>query len=164
MKNFFLVSIVFFLWDAALYSCRRKETNVPVKKHLFEASTKKKGRISVDSVSNHTMLENETTDGEDSTDFYSFRISIEDSTVNGHSDVELNKYFQYQMQKDWVLLLKGDTIPAVFFHPVQNLNSFIREAVVVFELPHNEAADTLIYNDSYGTWGSQLILLNKKIK
>lgn len=97
------------------------------------------------------------------TRFCAFKVGFEDSVLLADRQKQLNqgKYYQYDMEKDWVLLAQGDSIRPVFYQPAVQRTPQLNEGVLVFEVPAGSNADTLYYNDSWGFWGRHIILLNK---
>lgn len=98
--------------------------------------------------------------------FATYKIGISNPfSTDSKRRSEWSIYFEYNMQKDWVAMLEGDSLSAVFFHPVIGLNGNTKEAILVFELPTNaKEPDTLVYNDSFGSWQKQIIPLNQNHK
>jgi hypothetical protein len=48
---------------------------------------------------------------------------------------------------------------AVFFQEKPGLSEMVKEGVMVFETPSGKMPDTLIYRDSFGPWGTQILSL-----
>jgi hypothetical protein len=119
--------------------------------------------IYLDRVSNASVMK-EIVDSNAKTIFCSFLVGWQDSTVNTDKDQQRNreKYFQYDMQKDWVALVKGDSLYPVFFQERPGLNQQFKEGIMVFELPRDATPDSLVYKDSFGSWGKRLFVLNLK--
>jgi hypothetical protein len=113
----------------------------------------------VDEVRNDLVLQQ--TEPAGATAFCSYRVGIE---AHGRKDTQQEtarqKYFEYEMQQDWKLVLNGDSIAPVFFHPMVRLNKAVREGVMVFEVPAGSVPHALVYDDTSGDWGKQLIILN----
>jgi hypothetical protein len=98
--------------------------------------------------------------GTDAGHFACFRIGWVDSAAT--TEVEKLRYFQYRVQNDWRALAAGDTLLPVFFQERPGLDQRVHEGVMVFETPAGRQPDTLVYRDSYGSWGKQMIVLNPK--
>lgn len=100
----------------------------------------------------------------DPKDFHSFLIGWRDSLPGTDKKKigQMTKYFQYDMQRDWVALVKGDSVYPVFFQEKPELDGRVKEGILVFELPAGLQPDTLVYKDSFGSWGTQLLALNRQ--
>jgi hypothetical protein len=114
----------------------------------------------VDRVDNRVMLQQDKASQDR---FCCFRIGWADSTVSADrtKDVDKGRYFQYNVQKDWKALAGGDTLLPVFFQERPGLSDRLKEGVLVFETPTGRQPDTLIYRDSFGAWGTQLLVIRK---
>ncbi len=117
----------------------------------------------IDRISNRAIMK-EGTDTGTKTAFYSFLVGWQDSTAKADKKGgnEKEKYFQYDMQKDWAALVNGDSLHPVFFQERPGLSDILKEAVMVFELPRGTTTDTIVYKDSFGAWGGRLFVLNLK--
>jgi hypothetical protein len=69
--------------------------------------------------------------------FYYFKFNIKTATIE--KDKELLQYMNYQMQQDFVLRLRGDSILSVFYQPVPKAFGNNYEYLVAFE--HGTAND-----------------------
>jgi hypothetical protein len=109
-------------------------------------------------------LQKEETGG--ATRFCSFLVGIRDSVAAAVADAdkrrEREKYLQYGMQEDWRAIVGGDSLKPVFMQEKPNLGGDLREDALVFEIPRGVRADTLVYRDTYGDWGTQVFVLNEK--
>lgn len=123
--------------------------------HDLEIRQRGVGSISIDQVPN-SVLKAGTDSG-----FVSYRIRFTDSslTTDPAKSDELNKYYQYTMSKDWVLLAAGDSIRPVYYQPVVKRFAQVNEGIAVFELDPGRAADTIVFLDSKGIWGSHKVSL-----
>ncbi len=156
MKRYIALALLPAL--AALTACNSHvPPATPPEKHLVLIH-RPGAAIYIDRVDNRVVLQNS-----DATNnkFCSFRIGLADS-LDTKQSLEKEKYFQYTMQGDWKALAGGDTLRAVFFQEKPGLNAMVKEGVMVFETPDGRTPDTLIYRDSYGSWGTQLFVLNRK--
>jgi hypothetical protein len=96
-----------------------------------------------------------------SSGFYSYRVGFRDRSLPApEHEHERRKYFDYDMQRDWRLVAGGDSIAPVFFQPVPGLDKLTREGVLVFEIPTGIVPEALVYHDTFGDWGKQLIVLH----
>ena len=144
-----------------LTACGNPQSTVAVKQHL--AAVSRPGEILyVDHLDNRVVLKEEAAAGS-TTVFCSFLVGWQDSTLQTDKKKSLarEKYFQYDMQKDWTALVKGDSLHPVFFQEKSGLNSQLKEGALVFEVPAGEQPDTLIYKDSFGGWDQQVLVLAK---
>ena len=134
--------------------------SVAPEKHLALVS-RPGAALYVDRVDNRVVLQQ---DKASQNRFCSFRIGLTDSStaIDRRGTVEKERYFQYGMQGDWKALTGGDSLSAVFFQEKPGLNDQVKEGVLVFETPGGRPPDTLVYRDSFGPWGTQIIVLNRK--
>ena len=129
-------------------------------KHLV-LLTRPGAALFVDKVDNRVVLQQARSS---QNSFCSFRIGWTDSaTAAGKlQSTEKERYFQYTVQQDWKALAGGDTLLPVFFLEKPSLSEQLKEGVIVFETPEGRQPDTLIYRDSFGPWGTQVFVLNRK--
>jgi hypothetical protein len=129
-------------------------------KHLISVQ-KPKEQLYLDRLDNRAVLAKADTAGP--TTFCSFLVGLRDSLflTDGKRLQERVKYLQYDMQRDWTVLVGGDSLKPVFFQEKPHLDGLLREGALVFEIPRGRRADTLIYRDTYGDWGTQLFILNQ---
>jgi hypothetical protein len=152
------------LWFSSLIlactSCRHPAPAPPAS-HLISVSQGKE-TLYVDRLDNRAVLAHADTTGP--TTFCSFLAGWQDSSLV--SDVkrqkELEKYLQYSMQQDWTALVAGDSSKPVFFQEKPHLGGEGREGALVFEIPRGHRIDTLVYQDHFGGWGTQIFVLNEK--
>lgn len=162
-----LRKVVVFYWALGLIlliSACHSVTATPEAPVHHQAMINRPGEsIYLDRVSNASVMK-ETIGSGAGTRFCSFLVSWQDSAVSTDKDRQRTreKYFQYDMQKDWVALVKGDSLYPVFFQERPGLNQQFKEGIMVFELPRDVTPDSLIYKDSFGTWGKRLFVLNLK--
>ena len=148
---------------AALFSlgCKGKPAATTAQKHL--ALLHQPGvALWVDRLDNRAILQKADTTGE--TTFSSFLVGSDDSlsATDATKRQEREKYIQYAMQQDWTGLMDGDSLRPVFFQEKAGLNPQRRENAMVFEIPRGRRIDTLIYQDHFGAWGTQIFVLNGK--
>ncbi len=144
---------------AAACNGRHKDAAVKVK-HLATVPYSAGGELYVDGVANKKVLKER--DSGNYT-FSSFRIGFTDSLPHDKKEeIALNKYFDYEMQRDWVALVNGDTLRPVFVQPMVRKNVQSREALLVFEIMKGQQPDTLVYKSPFGPKEIQLIVLNRK--
>jgi hypothetical protein len=138
----------------------RTAPSIAPEKHLAQL-TRQGASLYVDRVDNRVVLQPGKTA---QNKFCSFRIGWTDSlAVTGKSaSPEKERYFQYTVQHDWKALAGGDTLIPVFFQEKPGLNQQLKEGVMVFETPTGRQPDTLVYRDSFGAWGTQILILNRK--
>ncbi len=76
----------------------------------------------------------------------SSRISRPDEATRSGFD----KYWQYEMWKDWGMVVENDTIRPVFYEAESTINAYQRTAILVFENNRDGMVDTLVYTDRFG--------------
>jgi hypothetical protein len=102
--------------------------------------------------------------GDANTVFLSYKVGFLDSShngIHGKADLEKGKYYQYNMYRDWVALVDGDSVQPVFYQPMVKRQQLREEGILVFEIPKDKQIDTLVYTDSFGPWGRQVIINSK---
>lgn len=157
MKRIWAIGLV------VLCACHQVTTRQKaVEEHYLEIRERGKGRIYLDKVANRQVMVAKQEDTGKS-HFVSYRVSFEDSVLitDIKKQQERGRYYQYEMEKDWIMLVNGDSIRAVFAQPFPKHSLPLTESIVVFELSEGLQPDTLFYRDSYGYWGQHFILLNK---
>lgn len=154
--------IVACLLAVTAAGCNSVHRQPPPAGRVHFAERKRPGSLLyLDKVSNSVVMKTETRSG--GTFFCSYLVGLQDSMVMDQArQVASQRYFEYDMSRDLKLLVRGDSIAPVFFQPIPKLNNLVKEGIVVFELPKNSLADTLVYRDSFGDWGTQLVMLNTK--
>jgi len=150
----------FLILSLSLAACHN--THKPVvnsARHLALVS-RPGNAIYVDRADNRMVMQ---TDSAVQKNFCSFLIGLTDSSAgkNNQGSTERERYIQYELQKDWKALANGDTLQAVFFQEKPGLDQQVKEGVMVFETPGGIQPDTLIYRDSYGNWGTQILSLKE---
>jgi hypothetical protein len=128
-------------------------------RHLISMK-KPKEALYLDRLDNRVVLANVDTAGP--TTFCSFLVGMRDSLflADGKRVQEREKYLQYDMQRDWTVIVGGDSLKPVFFQEKAHLDGLSREGALVFEVPRGQRADTLVFRDTYGDWGTQVFILN----
>jgi hypothetical protein len=143
--------------------CNSKGQSVPQEMHQAQIQKEGAGMIYVDKISCSSVMRNEDSVGSN-TSFRCFRVGFIDSlTIAKATDkksLDAGKYYQYDMQKDWVALVNGDSLRPVFYQPRQRMENHRYEGILVFEVPRDKEPDTLVYADSYSSWGTQVIIIN----
>lgn len=146
-----------------LVACRRRPVAslaAVEPKHLI-AVKKPKEVLYLDRLDNRVVLAKADTAGP--TTFCSFLVGWRDSLflTDAKRMQEREKYLQYDMQRDWTVMMGGDSLKPVFYQEKTHLDGLVREGALVFEIPRGRQVDTLIYRDTYGDWGTQLFVLNE---
>jgi len=147
-----------------LFSCQsaeKKSTVQPESKHYVEIRQRGLGMISLDKVPNEMVIQKSTDSSNNN--FFSYAVSFQDSSLitDPKRQLEMGKYYQYDMHKDWVALVNGDSVRPVFYQPKVKKTIQVNEGIIVFEIPSGIEPDTLFFSDSYGAWGKHQIFLNK---
>jgi len=150
-----------------LSACNSAKSNMVTEIHQAQIQKEGIGMIYVDEVPCRTVIQNEDSAGS-FTAFHCFRVGFIDSlTVAKAPDkksLETGKYYEYDMQKDWTMLVNKDSLKAVFYQTRQKMESHRYEGILVFEIPKDKVPDKLIYVDSYSTWGVQQLIINSNKK
>jgi len=149
--------ILLLLWaGGALLSCTSRRTVVMEVKHMAETGWAGSAGVYADRIPNKVVLRE---DGGDrgATVFYCLRVGLYDSADVADKNIEAarEKYYQLDMYKDWVLLNGGDSIAPVFYQPVPHKMDKLTEQVLVFEVPRDFQASTLVYKDPYKLFGNR---------
>lgn len=92
----------------------------------------------------------------------SFLVGVTDSSKSPerHGAITRELYMQYKMDKDWVAVVNGDSIRSVYAQHHPGPDTQKEEEVLVFEVPAGQQPDTLVYTDSFGSWGTQIVVLD----
>lgn len=148
-----------------LSACNSAKSNIVTEVHQAQVHKEGQGMIYVDEISCSSVMRSiDSNDG--SSSFYCFRVGFIDSLAVAKAidkkSLDAGKYYQYDMQKDWVALVNGDSSLPVFYQPRQRIENHRHEGILVFEV--DKEPDTLIYTDSYSTWGKQSIIINSNKK
>jgi len=155
MKTIVIVSFVLFI-AAGISACTDAGAVGKPEKH-FAQFDRGDQYLYLDKITNDFMKSEPNTESE----FRSFKVGFLRSNIpTKELETEFGKYIEYQMQYDWKMMLKNDSLSPVFAHPVTNLNSLRREMILVFEVQKGQSAESLTYADSYGQWGRLNIPLN----
>ena len=149
-----------------LSACTSAQSSMLVEEHEAQIQREGAGMIYIDKIPCSTIIQSEDSDG--TTSFHCYRVGFIDSLAFGKAadkkSLDAGKYYQYDMQRDWVALINGDSSRPVFYQPRQRLENHRYEGVLVFEIPKDNEPDTLVYADSYGSWGTQTIIINSNKK
>ncbi|PZR26533.1 MAG: hypothetical protein DI535_14080 [Citrobacter freundii] len=96
------------------------------------------------------------------TKFVAYKIGLREEKIPANNQYMLDrgKYLQFDMQHDWSLKSQSDSFGVVFFQPVVKKIDQVDESILIFEIPAGVTPDTLIYQDSFGGWGTQKIILS----
>jgi hypothetical protein len=145
----------------ACAACRQRPVTAAEAKHLV-AVHKTKEVLYLDRLDNRVVMQRADTAG--TTTFCSFLVGMRDSLplTDAQRKLDRERYIQYSMQQDWTAIVGGDSLKPVFFQEKPSLDGQLKEGALVFELPRGQRADTLVYRDTYGNWGTQVFVLNEK--
>lgn len=130
------------------------------KRHQFEIVNSNGELLYVEQISNDRFIHSvDSITG--NTQFISFLIGIRSSRIETDKEhyQASQKYFQYDLIHDWYLKINGSSFYPVLFEPKVQINKQQSEGVLIFEVPRQQNVDTLIYHDSFGSWGEQKIAL-----
>jgi len=155
--------IVYIVILMSFFSCMDKKkitTASNESNHYLEIRERGIGMISLDKVPNTLVMRK---DKDNNPNFFSYLVNFHDSSVTTDKKklLDTGKYYQHDMYKDWVVLVNGDSVRPVFYQPSIKKTIQADGGVIVFEIPSGSEPDTLIYMDSYGTWGTHQLFLNK---
>ena len=163
-RNVLLIVVSMVLTIAACNSKKKIEIK---ENHEGQVQKEGTGMIYVDNISCNSVMQGSDSAGSNSA-FQCFRVGFIDSLVVAKAadkkSLEAGKYYQYDVQNDWTILVNGDSVKPVFYQPRQRVENHRYEGILVFEITGSEKNDTLIYNDSFGTWGTQQIIINSNKK
>jgi len=150
-----------------LSACNSAKSNIVTEQHQVQIQKEGTGVIYIDKISCSSVIRSEDTAGS-KTSFRCFRVGFIDSLAiakaTDKKSLDAGKYYQYDMQNDWVALVNGDSTRPVFYHPRQRMENHRNEGILVFEVPRDKEPDTLVYADSYSSWGTQIIIINSNKK
>lgn len=122
-------------------------------RHLVEI-TGKPGTLFLDTISAKQLVMKQDKEGS----LVAYRIGFTDSSRLLKAGVGPDReYFSFRMQHNWKALVQGDSMDAVFYHPIQGIDRATYEGILVFEL--DRPPDTLVYTDERGEWAQQIIVL-----
>jgi hypothetical protein len=160
MKNALILTILVAVIFSACKSSGEKITAENHASHYVEIRQRGVGMIGLDKVPNETVMELPKDTG--NVNFFSYSVSFQDSTLvtDAQKKLEMGKYYQYDMQNDWVAMVNGDSVRPVFYQPKVKKSVQLNEGIIVFEIPSGIEPDTLIFADSYGYWGKHQVFLN----
>ncbi len=143
-----------------LVACNHAGSLQTPEKHLVMLA-RPGSSLYLDRASNRMVMQE---DSSADSHFCSFQVGWADSLPDKDKKASIAKerYFQYNMQGDWKALINGDSLQVVFFQEKPSLQQEKKEAVMVFETPGGQQPDTLVYRDSFGSWGTQIFVVNNR--
>jgi hypothetical protein len=162
MERFSICQALFFSGCIVVLfvcSCQQpgRQGEVRGKRHMAEVNMKGMGMMYLDKIPNSAVMQIDSTDP---SEYQSYLVGFIDSNLVIAPDSAKERYFQYDMYKDWVAVGSLDSIAPVFFHPKTKITRQEDEAILVFEVPKGDELSALVYKDSHGPWGIQKIILN----
>jgi hypothetical protein len=164
LRNLILLSPVAVLLLAIAMGCNSSAGKMPTEQHAASIHSAGSGMIYVDKIDCQRVMQ--AGDGSAAA-FHCYQVGFIDSLVMAKArdkkDEEAGKYFQYDMQNDWSAVVDGDTLLPVHFETKLRRQNHRNECIVVFE-HEGKTPDTLLYNDSFGSWGTQLFIINRSKK
>jgi len=145
----------------------KKDKAGPAETHQAQVQNPEAGMIYADKIACSKVMQ-----GADSSRgnavFHCYLVGFIDSLTiakaGDKKDIEAGKYYQYDVQRDWIALVQGDSVIPVFYEPRQRIEHHRHEGVLVFETKNGKEPDTLIYKDSYSSWGTQQLIINSNKK
>ena len=145
-----------------LAACHLRAHESPKIMHHLIEFRQKGSLLYIDTVDNRYVLDMSKTNTSNHAFFHSFLIGLVDSTTGKAKDEKAKeKYFEYDLEKDFTALVTGDSIKPVFFQPKTLIGKMGKEGILVFETNEKAFPDTLVYRDSFGGWGTQIIIINQ---
>jgi len=148
---------VFNLALIILAGCNNKTEVKVSEQHWAQVNNNRGGMIYIDTISCHNVMRNDPNSS--LSNYTCLLVGFIDSAAllpaTDGRDIEQGKYFQFDMQKDWVGISGTDSMQPVFFHPKVTLERHRKEGILVFEHERNQRLESLVYKDSYGNWGTQ---------
>lgn len=150
-------SVFTFLWAGCTSS---KNQNMPeVERHWIELSRPSVGVMYIDTIPLTAIMKVDD-EAEMNKKFKAYLVGFRDSSsvVNKEVEVEKNRYFEFGMQNDWGAVVDGIQVNPAFYQSKTMVSNKVREGIMVFETMGINP-DTLIYNDSFGSWGLQKFIL-----
>jgi len=159
-RKIYVLTVILVVFIA----CGKKPKSQVTEKHEIEVNNEEKGLMYADRTDCRTVLQEVDSLGS-KTIFHCYRVGFLDSLMiakaTDQKSVEEGKYYQYEMQYDWCILVDGDSVKPVFYQPRQKMETQRNEGVLVFEVPMTQQLDTLIYTDSRGEWGIRKIIIKR---
>lgn len=156
-----------FSLTVLLFSCSHsKDVTKEFKQlHWIEISRPSVGSLYIDSVPLQTVINLAETPNANGK-FKAYLIGFVDSVpvTDKETIINRNKYYQYDMQNNWESVAGENVSSAVFYQPRISINGLVNEGVIVFESNEGRHPDTLIYADSFGSWGKQKFILKEEQK
>jgi hypothetical protein len=160
----FFIAAVLLSASIVVAGCGSSASGIPREQHQAAVHSVGAGMIYVDKIDCQRVMR--AKDGE-AVVFHCFQIGFIDSLViaraRDKADEDAGKYFQYDMQYDWMAIVDGDTLRPVYFETKLRRENHRNECVLVFE-HGGEAPDTLLYNDSFSSWGTQQFIISSSKK
>jgi hypothetical protein len=134
-----------------------------VEKHEAQIQSPGAGMIYADKIACDAVMRN--TDSNRTGAFHCYLVGFIDSLgiakAQDKKTLETGKYYQFDVQNDWMAMIQGDSVMPVFYQPKQRLESHRNEGVLVFEMKDGKGPDTLIYKGSSSNgWGPQQLVIN----
>ena len=152
-----LLLTVFWLW-----SCDKpgKMYDQPGKQHWIEVTRPSVGAMYIDSIPPQSVMK-VIEDKERYQKFKAYLIGFSDSVVlkDKADQISRNRYYQYDLQHDWTAMTGGQELKPAFYQPRTSITDGLHEGIIVFELSGDSYPDTLVYADSFGSWGKQKFIL-----
>jgi hypothetical protein len=166
----FLVVACLFGGSGVFTACNsskaKMRTNESPEIHQVTIHKSGSGTMYVDKIPCNAVMQNGDTGS--GTTFHCYLVGFIDSLsmakVAGKKEIEAERYYQLNVQRDWTALQQGDSLQPVFYQPKQRLESHRHEGVLVFETASDDAPATLVYKDSYSMWGVQQVIVNSNKK
>jgi hypothetical protein len=165
MRQLNTIVSALLLYVLLLWSCNKpgKATDLPGKEHWIEITRPSVGAMYIDSIPLQSVMK-VSKNKEPDQKFKAYLIGFSDSVVlkDKADQINRNKYYQYDLQHDWTAITGGQELKPAFYQPRTSIADGLHEGIIVFELSENRHPDTLVYTDSFGSWGKQKFILEGK--
>ncbi len=154
MKLYMICGVV------CLQACQQPDANTKLAvKHMAEM-TRNGSTLFIDPADSRQVMKADSGEA-----FVAYKIGFANSVQGDKKyEQERNVYFDFRMVNDWKAVVGSDSITPVHFQPLTGLNGTNKEGILVFELPAGKQPDLLVYDDSFGDWQQQIIILNSHLK
>jgi hypothetical protein len=143
-----------------LSACHSRQGSPKPVRHLAELKTAT-GTVFIDPFPVERVMS--AAAGNGSTQYCSYKVGFEDKHNPDKEQAKAwQKYVDYDMDKDWVLVINKDSIPVVYNQPVVKHSSTLTESVLVFEIPNGQSALKMVYKDGFNNTENKTFLLKSK--
>jgi hypothetical protein len=144
----------------SLVACHSRQNNPKQIRHFAELKTAT-GTVFIDPFPVERVMS--VTAGNTSTQYCSYKVGFEGKHNSDKEQAKAwQKYVDYDMDKDWVLVINNDSIPVAYNQPVVKHSPTLTESVLVFEIPGGQSPLKMVYKDGFNYTGDKTFLLKSK--